>query len=131
MAEDRSDVLELESRFATATSESDIDELDDLFAEDALLMLPDRPAVSGRDAIVSHYREFFRSIKAKMVSVVAEIDIHESIVYTRGAFNYSIAPKMGGDPVVMKGKFINLYKRDEMKQWRIWRTINNIDHPHD
>ena len=55
----------------------------------------------------------------------------ESIVYVRGGFNYGIAPKMGGDPVVMRGKYLNLFKRDEMKQWRIWRSINNIDHPHE
>ena len=106
-------------------------EFDDLFAEDALLMMPDRPAVQGRDAIVAHYREFFRSIKARIASVVAEVEVFETIVYARGAFNYSMAPQMGGEPIVMKGKFINLYKKDDMDEWRIWRSINNIDHPHD
>jgi ketosteroid isomerase-like protein len=94
-------------------------------------MMPDRPAVSGREAIVSHQREFFKSIKAQIKSVVAEIEFTESMVYCRGAFNYSMEPKMGGEAVVMRGKFINLYKRDEMKQWRIWRNIYNIGHPHD
>jgi len=28
-------------------------------------------------------------------------------------------------------KYLNLYKSYGMKQWRIWRSINNIDHPHD
>jgi hypothetical protein len=28
-------------------------------------------------------------------------------------------------------KCLNLYKPYGMKQWRIWRSINNIDHPHD
>ena len=78
-------------------------------------MLPDRPAVTGRDAIFVHQREFLRSIKASIKSVVVEIEVLESIVYVRGAFNYGIAPKMGGDPVVMRGKYLNLYKRDEMK----------------
>ena len=78
-------------------------------------MLPDRPAVTGRDAIFVHQREFFRPIKASIRSVVVEIEVLESIVYVRGAFNYGIALKMGGDPVVMRGKYLNLYKRDEMK----------------
>jgi hypothetical protein len=38
---------------------------------------------------------------------------------------------MGGEAIVMKGKLINLYKKDGMKEWRIWRSINNIDHPHE
>jgi ketosteroid isomerase-like protein len=87
--------------------------------------------VSTRETIVAHQREFFRSIRARLVSVIAEIEVFETLVYVRGAFNYSMEPKLGGEPVVMKGKYINLYKRDEMDEWRIWRSINNIDHPQD
>ena len=131
MADDRSMILELEERYIAATNASDLMEFDDLYAEDAILMMPDRPAVQGREAIVAHYREFFRSIKARIASVVAEVEVFETIIYARGAFNYSMAPKMGGEAIVMKGKFVNLYKKDEMDEWRIWRNINNIDHPHD
>jgi uncharacterized protein (TIGR02246 family) len=131
MADDRSIILELEERYIAATNASDLMEFDELYAEDALLMMPDRPVVQGREAIVAHYREFFRSIKARIASVVSEVEVLETIVYARGAFNYSMAPKMGGEAIVMKGKFINLYKKDEMDEWRIWRSINNIDHPHD
>ena len=131
MADDRSLILELEERYVAATNASDVMEFDELFAEDALLMMPDRPIVQGREAIVAHYREFFRSIKARIAAVVAEVEVFETIVYARGAFNYSMAPKMGGEVIVMNGKFINLYKKDEMDEWRICRSINNIDHPHD
>jgi ketosteroid isomerase-like protein len=131
MADDRALIIEIEERFVEATNNSDVQEFDELFAEDAVLMLPDHPAVSTRVAIVAHYREFFRSIKARLVSVVAEIEVFDTLIYARGAFNYSMEPKLGGEPVVMKGKYINLYKRDEMNEWRIWRSINNIDHPHD
>jgi uncharacterized protein (TIGR02246 family) len=131
MPDDRTIILELEERYAAATNASDLNEFDDLFAEDAMLMMPDRPAVNGRQAIVAHQREFFKSIKAGIKSVVVEIELLDGIVYVRGAFNYAMAPKMGGEAVKMRGKYINLYKRDEMKQWRIWRSISNIDHPHD
>ena len=131
MADDRSLILEIEQRYVASTNASDLMEFDELFAEDAILMMPDRPAVTGREAIVAHYREFFRSIKARIASVVAEVEVFKSIVFVRGAFNYSMAPKMGGEAIVMKGKFINLYKKDEMDEWRIWRSINNIDHPHE
>ena len=131
MADDRTEVLELEVRYSAAINASDVDEIEDLFADDSILMLPDRLAVTGRDVIVTHQREFFRSIKASIKSVVVEVEVLESIVYVRGAFNYGIGPKMGGDTVVMRGKYLNLYKCDVMKQWRIWRSIYNIDHPHE
>ena len=54
MADDRSLILELEERYVATTNASDLMEFDDLFAEDALLMMPDRPAVQGRGAIVAH-----------------------------------------------------------------------------
>ena len=131
MADDRSIILELEERYIAATDASDVMEFDELFAENALLMMPERPIVQGREAIVAHYREFFRSIKARIAAVVAEVEVFETIVYAKGAFNYSMAPKIGGEAIVMKGKFINLYKKDEMDEWRIWRSINNIDHPYE
>jgi ketosteroid isomerase-like protein len=131
MPDDRALILELEERYADAMNSSDVNEIDDLFTEDAILMMPDRPAVTGRVDIVAHQREFFRSIKAHMATEVAEVEVFESIVYCRGSFDYSMTPKLGGTAVEMKGKFINLYKRDEMDEWRIWRNIYNIHHPHD
>lgn len=131
MGDDRAVIEELEERWVAAMNGSDINEFDDLLTEDAILMMPDRPAVVGRESIVSHQREFFRSIRAQMASVVAEIEIFSEICYSRGAFSYRMTPKMGGEGVPMRGKFINLFKRDEMKQWRFWRNIYNIDHPHD
>jgi ketosteroid isomerase-like protein len=59
MADDRSIILELEERYIAATNASDVMEFDELYAEDALLMMLDCPAVQCREAIVAHYREFF------------------------------------------------------------------------
>jgi ketosteroid isomerase-like protein len=58
MVDDRTEVLEFEQRYSATINASDVDEIDDLFADDAILMLPDRPAVTGRNAIVVHQQEF-------------------------------------------------------------------------
>ncbi len=129
--DDHDAITELVGRYAQATSKSDVQELDDILNEDAILMMPDRPAVVGRTAIVDHQREFFKSISARMAAKIEEIEVHETIAYCRGIFAYAISPKYGGEPVKMKGKFINLFKRDELGNWTIWRNIYNTDHPVD
>lgn len=129
MTADHDAIVEIEKRYVTAINESDVQEFGALYAEDAILMLPDRPAMEGSEAITNYMREFFKSISARMAADVAEIEIHESIAYCRGIFAYAISPKYGGEAVKMKGKFINLFKRDEMGNWTIWRNIYNTDHP--
>ncbi len=129
MTADHDAIVEIEKRYVTAINESDVQEFGALYAEDAILMLPDRPAIEGREAIADHMREFFNAISARMAADIAEIEIQEPIAYCRGIFAYAISPKYGGEAVKMKGKFINLFKRDEMGNWTIWRNIYNTDHP--
>ena len=131
MPDDQQLIAELVERYAQATNDSDAQEFGDIYTEDAILMLPDRPAVVGRTAIVDHQREFFKSISARMATKISEIEIHDSVAYCRGIFVYAISPKYGGEPVQMKGKFINLFKKDEVDNWAIWRNIYNTDHPVD
>jgi ketosteroid isomerase-like protein len=57
MSDEREIIIELEERFAATTNASDVREFEYLFTADAMLMMPDRPVVSGREAIVSHHRE--------------------------------------------------------------------------
>ena len=108
MSDEREIIIELEERCAAATNAPDVCEFVDRFTIDAMLMMPDRPAVPVRGPIISHQREFFRSIEARIKSVVAEIEFTESMVYCRDAFNYSMEPKMGGGTLVMCGKCLNL-----------------------
>ncbi len=129
MPDDRSFIFESEERYAAAINASDVDEIDDLFAEDAILRLPDRPVVSGRETIVTHQREFFRSVKAASNrSLLKSRSWNRSSAY--GCVQLSNGSEDGSEVVTMRGKYINLYKRDEMKHRRVWRSINNIDHPH-
>ena len=131
MADDQAVITELVDRYAHATTNSDLMELDDVLTEDAMIMLPDRPSLVGRTEIVDSQREFFKSISARMASKVEEVEIHDSLAYCRGIFAYSISPKFGGEAVKMKGKFIYLFKKDELGNWAIWRNIYNTDHPVD
>ncbi|MDP6665915.1 MAG: SgcJ/EcaC family oxidoreductase [Dehalococcoidia bacterium] len=131
MTADHDAITEIEERYVAATNASDVREFEDLYTEDGILMLPDRPAVEGREAIGHYLREFFKSISARMAMEIVEIEVHGSVAYCRGVFAYAISPKYGGEAVKMRGKFINLFKKDEIGQWTIWRNIYNTDHPVD
>ena len=76
MPDDRALIHEIEERYVDAMNGAQVMEFDGIFADDAILMMPDRPAIAGREAIVAYYTEFFRSIKASLVSVVAEIEVY-------------------------------------------------------
>lgn len=54
MHDDQELIAEPVERYAQATNDSDVQEFGDIYTEDAILMVPDRPAVVRRTAIVDH-----------------------------------------------------------------------------
>lgn len=112
----------LDDAFAKAIKANDAAALSSLFAKDAAVYSPDAPAVEGPDAI----RAYFDALLAKYtVQDFAFIDARYYSIGTSsagwGSWSMTVAPKAGGAPVTMRGRFTDLARAEKTPDGRwVW-----------
>ncbi|NLE35469.1 MAG: DUF4440 domain-containing protein [Bacteroidales bacterium] len=120
----KSSIEEITSRFVDLFGSGNADGLAAFYTDDAQLMVPGAPSVSGTDNIVAYWQG---AINAGINNVKLETtDVsgcgNELIEYGR----YTIFA--GDNFVVDNGKFIVIWKKTG-KEWKIFRDIFNSDNP--
>jgi uncharacterized protein (TIGR02246 family) len=118
-------LLELDKQYTEALNARDAAKLAALYAEDAVYMPPDSPAVNGRQAIQQHYaglREL-PPFQATITPLASEVS--GDLGYVQGQFTFKEDKSKGGTADV-KGKYVVAYKRVN-GQWKILYDIFNSD----
>jgi ketosteroid isomerase-like protein len=113
---DRDDADDLLKQYENAYNRGDAAALADLYAEDGLLLPPDRPMVRGRAAIERVWKSAMGS--GLKLSVV-ERGVGSDTGYLIGKFSFP------GN--TQAGKFVVCVKRDNQGRWRIAADIWNND----
>ena len=85
----------------------------EFYAEDARLLPPNLPAVTGRAAIGAAFREFLGGGMGGLVIDAYEIEVAESGDLAYGTGTFSLAR-----PAPDRGKFLEVYRRQADGSWR-------------
>ncbi len=97
------------------------------FAEDAVFMFPDQPAVQGLAA----WRAFVDQVQPSVQDLtidIADIDGRGDLAYVRGSYSETMA--MGeAEPEQLAGKFLWVMKKQADGSWLCTVTISNSDLP--
>ncbi len=87
-------------------------------ADDASMLMPERPPIKGREAIEVALKEFFDA-KTKILEVEPiEIASNHDLGYCTGTFRME-TPTEGGAVVTETGKFVTLYRRQADGAWKV------------
>jgi uncharacterized protein (TIGR02246 family) len=108
------------SEFMDAVKAGDEERFVNLYADDAILLLPGRDPLAGREGA----RTFFASFKARDVREIKlttlEVEAFETTAWERGSFE-TMGP---AGAVLGKGKYIVIWKR-VADRWKLYRDIVN------
>ena len=102
------------------------------YAEDAILMQPDAPALRGRAAIV---QKLGASIAAVAVvderAITEDVMVKDDVAIETGSFVYTMKPRAPGAAKAFsgRGKYITVWQKQAGGGWKIVRDINNGDAP--
>ncbi|MGH7464934.1 MAG: YybH family protein, partial [Longimicrobiales bacterium] len=101
-------------------------EVASLYSEDAVLMPPNAEAEDGRDAVREHLTGFppLQAIDFERV----HIDGSGDLAYVQGRYTMTFAMP-DGQTMEDRGKYIEIWERQDDGQWRITRDIFNSDLP--
>jgi ketosteroid isomerase-like protein len=97
------------------------------YAPDAIVMPPNEEVVRGRDAIASWFENFppFEGLQFNQV----EFDGAGDIAYVYGTYSMIVTLPDAEEPVPDRGKYIEIWRRQDDGSWKIVLDIFNSDLP--
>ena len=102
------------------------------YAEAAILMPPNAPALRGRTAIVGNLGASIRAMAIVDEKATTEdVMVKDDVAVETGSFVYTMQPRApaGAKAFSGRGKYITIWKRQADGGWKIVRDINNGDTP--
>ncbi len=119
----------LEETVVAAFKAGAIDPLAALYPEDVVILAPNQPALVGKDAVLAWLQGLYDQFTVdEFTSPVEEVVVADAWAFSRGAFDWTLSPKAGGEPVADSGNFIVIWRRAP-DGWKRARVIWNSDNP--
>lgn len=95
-----------------AMKANDLDAIVACYAPDAVMWLPDAPEARGRQAIRDVYAGYLDAYTVADAALTdAFYETSGDLTGSWGHYAFTLQPKKGGDPVVLKGRYVVVMKR--------------------
>ena len=99
-----------------AITANDLNAIIALYAEDAVMWLPDAPEAKGREAIRKSYASLLAANTVTAASLAnTRYQISGDLSVGWGDFTLVLAPKAGGNPVSLSGRFSVIARKEDNK----------------
>ncbi len=128
-------IAALREAWAAAYNEGDAAGVAALYAEDAVRMRPDEPAVMGKDAIEAAFREDFEQFSeafsggVRVNLVGTETHVGDVLAADRGTYTVTGTLTESGEEYVETGKYVVVCRKQADGSWKIAWGIGNRDAP--
>lgn len=119
----------LRAAYRQGAIEGNPDALSAVFAEDAVVWSPDRPAIEGRAAIRAA-NEPTPGVTVQDFTVSSlEIDGYGDLAFDRGTYSYTVVSEGAEEPLTMVGKYLVIARKQADGTWLWALDISNTDAP--
>jgi ketosteroid isomerase-like protein len=126
---DRAEIQRTTARLLAAVNASDYRRLLDVWADDGILMPPNRGAVHGRPALEEYFKERFAATTFRFSFTFSDIQLAGDIAFERLGYTALAWPVGSGHAVEDAGKGLHVYRRQPDGLWRLVLDIWNSDRP--
>lgn len=116
------------SHSGEAVNNGDIEAEVNRFTEDGIYMWPDAPSIVGHDSLRKWFTDRFSKVDVKIENLSEELVVSDKWAFERGTYIAKIQPKRGGELVIIRGKYLNILKKQSDGTWKISHRIRNRDH---
>jgi uncharacterized protein (TIGR02246 family) len=126
-SEAREGIAATRKAYAAAWRAADVKQIAELYTENAFVLYPNQPAISGRSAIVDYFKGFFGEFPQNDFELVSsEIVVIGSRAFDRGTYRWKGTPRSGA-AVEDHGKYLVVLLRGDDGKWRVARDMDNSD----
>lgn len=130
-ATDEKAIRDGEAAWSNDWSARDIEKLMSHYADDATLMAPDAPTMSGKEAIRNGIKGMLadKSLSLTFATASAEVSKSGDLAYTQGSFTLTETNPKTKQPVTETGKYVTIYKKQSDGSWKAIEDIASRDAP--
>ncbi len=117
-------------QWVSAVNAGDIDGWSATLADDATVMPPNEPAVTGIESLRPWMvQTFFDPFNVQLSATFEDVQPSGDWVLARGSYELSLAPKDGGQVIEDSGKFVNIFKRQPDDSFKYAIVMWNSNNP--
>jgi uncharacterized protein (TIGR02246 family) len=128
--QDRGAIDKTRNEYMAAWKKGSADRVAALYADDAIVLYPNQPAVVGGAAIQAYFRSFYDQYAQDDFALTSdEVRIAGSWAFDRGSYRLAMAPRGGGPRIEDHGKYLVILARQADGSWKIARDMDNSDRP--
>ena len=118
------------ARFDDRFVAGDADAMGEIFAEDAQLLLAQRPTIVGRPAIQANWQRSFETYDLSAWRTEWRVvDVHDDRAWTMATYTETMVPRQPGPRFLVVGRLILFWRRDPDEVWRVILAMNSHAKP--
>ncbi len=122
-------IKEILEQYKSTWESGDLDLWISLWTDDAIEMVPNRPALIGKEQMLEMWKPFFEKFIMKLPMPPKEIVVAGDWAFCRGTYLFSVTPKAGGETDTRAGKYLSILEKQADGSWKIARECFNEDAP--
>ncbi len=112
-----------------AVNTGDVEAEVNRFTEDGIYMWPDAPSIQGHGALRAWFETRCSKVDVSLKGTSEELEVFGDRALERGSYIANIQPKTSDKVETVRGKYLNILKRQPDGSWKISHRIRNRDHP--
>jgi len=120
------------TEFREAYNSGDVERLLAVYGDrftDMSVGIPSFYGGESREVLRARYSNLFLMYRAKLAISIIDIQVLGTTAYDYGWHQLTLTPKSGGEPVITRQRYFELWKKDAQGRWRIAFYIDNMDLP--
>jgi uncharacterized protein (TIGR02246 family) len=121
---------DLDAQWSAAAGAKDLDKTVSYYADDAIVMPPNAPPATTKEAIRSAWNEMLTSPGAAISWKATKVEVAKSrdLAYVSGTYEDTMNDA-SGKPVKGRGKYVAIFKKQTDGTWKVIVDIWNSDLP--
>jgi len=129
-AADKAAIDKTRNQYMAAWTAGSADRVAAMYADDAIVLYPNRGAVVGKVAILAYFKGFYEQYaQESFVLESDEIRIAGNWAYDRGTYRLAMSPRAGGSRIEDHGKYLVILERQGDGSWKVARDMDNSSQP--
>ena len=127
---DEAALKSLDDEWSKAAGSRDVEKMTSYYSDDAIVMLPNIPTLTGKEAIRNLWKSMLESstFSGGWKNTKVEVARSGDLAYINGTYEFTEQDD-GGKPITDKGKYVKVFRKHTDGSWKCVADMFNSDLP--